>query len=406
MNNSIFYLPKNRFSRAFPLVFCLLIFFSTSFRTAEAHSLSASYTTLNLLKSKTTMNFALDEVSVMELTGGDVNKNGMLDPDEFEAIKKKIESTIQSNLILKMNGEKQNWKKVNKLELNRKGDATQLILEVDYPAIQPSQSISLVDHLYEKDTSTSTTYVDLLKVNYGQDSSTAALSDQGRTWSMILSDSAYEGLSNNQETIQPVKQQQQAVIKKESHSDSTTNTSSKGWVTFLKLGMNHILSGYDHLLFLLSLLIARQSFKQFAKVITAFTVAHSLTLTLTVLGFISIPSYIVEPAIAISICYVAIENILRKNIGHRWVLTFIFGLIHGMGFADLLTEMHLSKSELAADLVSFNLGIEVVQLSIVLLLLPLLTQLHRSKYSRNAIISTSSIAFILGGIWLFERIIS
>lgn len=406
MKNSIFLLKTKRLSRSFTLIFCFLILFSTSYRTAEAHSLSASYTTLNLLKSKTTMNFALDEVSVMELTGGDANKNGMLDPSEFEAIKNKIESTIQSNLILKMNGEKQNWTKVNKLELNRKGDATQLVLEVDYPPILPSQSITLADHLYEKDTNTSTTYVDLLKVNYGNESSTAALSDQSRVWSMIVSDSAYEGLSNDTNTIQPAKQQQQAVIKKESHSDSTKSSSSKGWVTFLKLGMNHILTGYDHLLFLLSLLIARQNFKQFAKVITAFTIAHSLTLTLTVLGIISIPSYIVEPAIALSICYVAIENIFRKNINHRWLLTFIFGLIHGMGFADLLTEMHLSKSELAADLVSFNLGIEVVQLSIVLLLLPLLTQLHRSKYSGKAIISTSTIAFILGGIWLFERIIT
>ncbi|MFB7139346.1 HupE/UreJ family protein [Gottfriedia sp. NPDC056225] len=404
MKNSIFFLTTNKLRRSFPLFLCILIFFSTSFVTVEAHSLSASYTTLNLLKSKTTMNFALDEVSVMELTGGDVNKNGMLDQNEFEAIKKKIESTIQSNITLKINGEKQNWTKINKLELNRKGDATQLIVNVDYPAIQPSQSIMLSDSLYKDDSNTSTTYVDLLKVNYGKESSTAALSDEGRVWSMILSDSAYEGLSNDTNTIQPTKQQ--PVITKQSNPDSTTSPSSKGWISFLKLGMNHILTGYDHLLFLLSLLIARQSFKQFAKVITAFTVAHSLTLTLTVLGIISIPSYIVEPAIALSICYVAIENIFRKNINHRWVLTFIFGLIHGMGFADLLTAMHLSKSELAADLVSFNLGIEVIQLSIVLLLLPLLTQLHRSKYSGKAIISTSSFAFILGGIWLFERIIS
>ncbi|PEJ58234.1 hypothetical protein CN692_08100 [Bacillus sp. AFS002410] len=404
MKNSIFFLKTNKLRRSFPLFLCILIFFSTSFVTVEAHSLSASYTTLNLLKSKTTMNFALDEVSVMELTGGDVNKNGMLDQNEFEAIKKKIESTIQNNITLKINGEKQNWTKINKLELNRKGDATQLIVNVDYPAIQPSQSIMLSDSLYKDDSNTSTTYVDLLKVNYGKESSTAALSDEGRVWSMILSDSAYEGLSNDTNTIQPTKQQ--PVITKQSNSDSTTSPSSKGWITFLKLGMNHILTGYDHLLFLLSLLIARQSFKQFAKVITAFTVAHSLTLTLTVLGIISIPSYIVEPAIALSICYVAIENIFRKNINHRWVLTFIFGLIHGMGFADLLTAMHLSKSELAADLVSFNLGIEVIQLSIVLLLLPLLTQLHRSKYSGKAIISTSGFAFILGGIWLFERIIS
>ncbi len=170
--------------------------------------------------------------------------------------------------------------------------------------------------------------------------------------------------------------------------------------------MNHILSGYDHLLFLLSLLIARQSFKQFVKVITAFTIAHSLTLTLTVLGLIHVPTSIVEPAIAISICYVALENIFRKSVSYRWVLTFLFGLIHGMGFADILTEMNIPKGALAIDLASFNIGIEIIQLAIVIILSPLLILLHRSKISRKVIVSISTIAFLLGGIWLIERLLA
>ena len=125
----------------------------------------------------------------------------------------------------------------------------------------------------------------------------------------------------------------------EAHSDSTS-----GWFSFLKLGMNHILTGYDHLLFLLSLLIARQTFKQIATTITAFTIAHSITLTLTVLGMIDVPSSFVEPAIALSICYVALENIFRQKISYRWVITFVFGLIHGMGFADILKEMNIPKN--------------------------------------------------------------
>jgi hydrogenase/urease accessory protein HupE len=373
---------------------------------AQAHAYSASYTTINLSKSQTNMTFALDEVSVMELTGGDVNKNGMLDPDEFEAIKDKIASIIKKNVVLKIDGVPQEWAKLDKIELNRKGDATQLILNVEYPAIQSSQSISLSDDLYVNSHS-STNYVDLLKVNYGKETSTSALSDKNRTWSMILSDSQYAALSSDPNSSQPVpNQSSQSNQKTNQHSTATkqNGNSTNDWVSFLKLGMNHILTGYDHLLFLLSLLIARQSFKQFVKVITAFTIAHSITLTLTVLGVISVPSYIVEPAIAMSICYVAIENIFRKKISHRWVLTFLFGLIHGMGFADLLTSMHIPKSELAIDLASFNIGIEIIQLLIVALLLPVLTFLHRWKHSRYAIITISTIAFLLGGFWLIERI--
>jgi len=378
----------------FLLLISFIWVFSSTGKVAQAHAYSASFTTLDLTKEQTKLSFLLDEISVMELTGGDVNHNGMLDPDEFNAVKSKMEKILKDHLILNINGKEQNWLKIEEMSLNRKGENTQLHFVVTYPALLPSQSISLTDNLYQNDTKN---YVDLVKINYGNQNSTSALSGTNRTWSMILSDNDYAGFHSNSTS---------------SNTDQSTHINTKtdqpisnDWFSFLKLGMNHILSGYDHLLFLLSLIIARQSFKQFATVITAFTLAHSLTLTLTVLGIIHVPPTIVEPAIALSICYVAIDNILRKEVSHRWVLTFFFGLIHGMGFADILVGMHIPKSELAIDLGSFNIGIEIIQLSIIALFLPLLTFLHRSKYSRYAITSISTIAFLLGGIWLFQRIL-
>ncbi|KLT15583.1 hypothetical protein AA980_23070 [Neobacillus vireti] len=370
--------------------------FVSTIQIAEAHAYSASFTTLQLTNSETKMTYEIDEVSVIELAGGDVNKNGMLEPEEFEAIKDKIVSILKENTSLKIDGQQQDWTKINEISLNRKGDETQLRIVVLFPAITTSQSITFTDNLYSNDKTAN--YVDLLKVNYGSQNSTAALSGSNRSWSMILSENDY-GANNAGDKNGTPMQDGQANKSAESHSAS-------GWLSFMKLGINHILEGYDHILFLLSLLIARQSFKQIATVITAFTIAHSLTLTLTVLGIINIPPSIVEPAIAISICYVALENIFRKKVSYRWVLTFLFGLIHGMGFADILTEMHIPKSELAIDLASFNIGIEIIQLLIVVLLLPLLTLLHRSKYSRKAIITISSIAFLLGGFWLIERLLS
>ncbi|CAM4426598.1 hydrogenase/urease accessory protein HupE [Paenibacillus endophyticus] len=176
------------------------------------------------------------------------------------------------------------------------------------------------------------------------------------------------------------------------------------FIAFFRLGMEHILTGYDHLLFLFSLLIARQTIKQYATVITAFTIAHCLTLTLTVLDIINVPSSFVEPAIALSICYVAIENMFRRDVKNRWMITFVFGLIHGMGFADLLKGMDLPKNALGFNIFSFNLGIEAAQIGILVVLLPLLFFAQKWKYSVRVVNICSAIACVLGGVWLTERI--
>ena len=130
--------------------------------------------------------------------------------------------------------------------------------------------------------------------------------------------------------------------------------------------MHHILIGPDHLLFLVGLLLLGGSLRQLALVVTAFTLAHSLTLTLAVLGLLSPPARIVEPAIALSIVYVGVDNLLVKS-GRdmRPWIALVFGLVHGLGFASVLREMELPRRALGWSLFSFNLGVEIGQLLVV-----------------------------------------
>ena len=129
--------------------------------------------------------------------------------------------------------------------------------------------------------------------------------------------------------------------------------------SFFRLGIEHILTGYDHLLFLGALLLRGGRLLSLFKIITAFTVAHSITLALAVLGLVAIPERLVECVIAASIVYVALENVfLRDAPSQRWVVSFLFGLVHGFGFASALNPLHLPPRHLALALLGFNLGVE------------------------------------------------
>ncbi len=157
---------------------------------------------------------------------------------------------------------------------------------------------------------------------------------------------------------------------------------------FLRLGIEHIFTGYDHIAFLLALLLLGGRFLDLVKIVTSFTIAHSVTLALAALGILNPPSRAVEALIAASIIAVAGENlwVLRSARGeservasalrHRWRITFAFGLVHGFGFASALQELKLPRSALAAGLVSFNLGVEVGQVTIVALAFPVLSWLR------------------------------
>ena len=188
-----------------------------------------------------------------------------------------------------------------------------------------------------------------------------------------------------------------------SSSSAEAGRSSSFW-GFLKLGVEHILTGYDHLLFLCGLLVACRRFSTAAKIVTCFTLAHSLTLTLAALDVVSLPGRIVEPLIAASIVFVGVENVLRRGEpGWRWALTFALGLVHGFGFAGALKEAGLGSSgaALLVPLFSFNLGVELGQAGVAVILLPLLWKLRElpafERYGRNVI----SAAIALAGAWWF-----
>ncbi len=172
---------------------------------------------------------------------------------------------------------------------------------------------------------------------------------------------------------------------------------------YLKLGVKHIFLGYDHIAFLLALLFVRR-FIDLLKVITAFTVAHTLTLALAVLQIGRVPPQLVEVGIAVTIMYVAAENLWSTDTGHRWMLTFGFGLIHGFGFASVLRELGLPSSGLARSLLSFNLGVEVGQIVIVGSLWPLLWWANRQAFASRIRTACSLIILCFGAAWFVERV--
>jgi hydrogenase/urease accessory protein HupE len=176
---------------------------------------------------------------------------------------------------------------------------------------------------------------------------------------------------------------------------------------YLALGYTHILpKGLDHILFVLGIFLLSRKVKPVLAQVTAFTVAHTLTLALTIYGVVSLPSSIVEPLIALSIAYVAIENLLTRELkARRIVLVFLFGLLHGMGFAGVLSQLGLPRSEFLPALVSFNLGVEAGQLTVIAaaFLLVGLPFRHRSWYRGWVVVPISCLIAAVGLFWSVQR---
>jgi len=189
---------------------------------------------------------------------------------------------------------------------------------------------------------------------------------------------------------------------------------------FFRTGVWHIWTGFDHILFLCALLLPavvelrdgrwhavatfRQAFLGVVGIVTAFTIAHSITLSLAVLGFIALPSRLIESTIAASVIIAASNNLWPLIEKRLWVVAFLFGLVHGLGFANVLTDLALPKTALAVSLVSFNLGVEAGQLAIVAAFLPLAYLSRRSwLYPRLAVRVGSLSIVAVASIWLIER---
>lgn len=192
------------------------------------------------------------------------------------------------------------------------------------------------------------------------------------------------------------------------------------FVDFAREGVWHIWIGFDHVLFLLSLLLPavlarhagrwvpvpgfKQAFWKTFVIVTAFTLAHSLTLTLAALELVALPSRWVESAIAASVVVAALNNVYPVLERRLWIIAFLFGLIHGFGFASVLRDLGLPQSSLLVALVSFNLGVEAGQLAIVTALMPVAFAVRHSWFYRRLPLSAGSLVIVaLAGVWLVER---
>lgn len=177
--------------------------------------------------------------------------------------------------------------------------------------------------------------------------------------------------------------------------------------SFVILGIEHIVTGYDHILFLISLLVLGGGLRSLLKIVSAFTVAHSITLSLAVLNVVALPARWVESAIALSIVYVALENFWKgeRALRNRWLITFGFGLVHGLGFASILKEMAIPRAGVVLALAGFNLGVEAGQVAVVAVAFAALLALRawpREMVLRRLISAGAAGA---GLIWFIQRAI-
>jgi len=170
-------------------------------------------------------------------------------------------------------------------------------------------------------------------------------------------------------------------------------------------GLEHIVTGYDHLLFLLGLILVAMRFREFVLLVTAFTIGHSVTLAVAALNVWTPNSGIVETLIAASIVYVGSENIIVKNPKHRWYLTLLFGLVHGFGFGSMLKLHGMSSDQMLLDLLGFNLGVEVGQLFCLAIAVPILETIRRKNWFEKWVLLSLNILVIFAGLyWLQERL--
>ena len=176
-------------------------------------------------------------------------------------------------------------------------------------------------------------------------------------------------------------------------------------LAFVRLGVEHILTGWDHLLFLAALLLGGGGAIALLKVITAFTLAHSVSLAAAVLGLVHVPERLTESVIAGSIAWVAVENVARRGPPRRrWITSFLFGLVHGLGFASALTPLALPAWSLAFALIGFNVGVEAGQAVVIAIVLPVMIRLCRWEAEPRARRVLSIVVAAIGAAWFVWRL--
>ncbi|MCY9670778.1 HupE/UreJ family protein [Paenibacillus alginolyticus] len=361
-------------------IIIILLFFGTT-TTSLAHSGSMGFSVLNIEQNEIQYELFLDQLDLFPQFG--TNLDNLVNEEQFS---QKIESYLQKGLRIDADSKPLKMELLS-MNMANKGTLRGVEFHLKFTADKVIEKCNL--------------HYDL------------AFDDVPAHTSGLL---VHAGEYVQQDLIDSTKRDIQ--INLPQHNQQDNSDSTKGDIQnnlpqpkigavlwkYFKLGIEHILTGYDHLVFLLSLVLIASRYKDALKIVTAFTIAHSITLFLVASGRIHVISSWVEALIAVTICYVAVENMFVQKAKWRWVLTAIFGLIHGMGFAGALAETGLPKGNLIGTLLTFNLGVETGQLMVLCLLLPLLIWLRKFPWYRKMMISTSCLIFVLAFYWLIQRL--
>jgi HupE / UreJ protein len=210
-----------------------------------------------------------------------------------------------------------------------------------------------------------------------------------------------------------------AIVDKVRPTLALTTTSTIGLPTFVWTGIEHIGAapnqwhgaagwklpdGLDHIMFLLALMLAGGTLWRILGIVSGFTLGHSITLALSALHIVRPPASIIEPLIALSIAFVAAEAFVGRFEGHRWKVASAFGLIHGFGFATALNQLNLSTGDLVSALFGYNLGVELGQVTIVLVTAPLILYLQRHRRFHPIVRGLAGAIFIAGMYWFLQRL--
>ncbi|MFY0760769.1 HupE/UreJ family protein [Metabacillus dongyingensis] len=354
--------------RSFLSLFIILLFFGSA-KTSLAHSINMNYSDLNIEGNEILYDLFIEQTDLFPQFGTDLDN---LVNDELAS--QKIESYLQKGLRIDADSKTLTMELVS-MNMAQKGAVRGMEFQLTFIADEEIEQFNLHYDLVFDDAPAHTS---VLMVHAGE------------YFQQDMIDSTNRDILINLPQDLPQDLPQPEI-------------GSVLWKYFV-LGIEHILTGYDHLLFLLSLVLIASRFKDALKIVTAFTIAHSVTLFLVATDRIQVSSHWVEALIALTICYVAVENMFVQKAKWRWLLTAIFGLIHGMGFAGALAETGLPKGNLLGPLLTFNLGVETGQLLILCLVLPLLIWMRRFPWYRKMMISTSCLIFVLAFYWLIQRL--
>lgn len=384
--------------------------------SAQAHNLDTSYARFKVSKEAIECKFTFDLLSLVRMIPNfDSNVDRQISVSELAAHSSEVYEYLRKAVRFEINGKAEDFGQAQPVHFPP--DVGDSIPEQDYHA-----ATSLVHFGFRKSLTQAPgdfwVHFDLFRELSDLHSVLGAIEHEGEEYEILFRYYEPDYLFDTGYAPDPLAMPQRessndlaanstlnSTLKTTNKASSRSNINTNRWQqfgSFIRLGVEHIFLGFDHILFLLSLIVVCR-FRELVKIVTSFTLAHSITLVLATLEVIQLPSRIVETAIAATIVYVAIENFWIKETKYRWMLTFCFGLIHGFGFAGVLRELSLPTQGLVRSLVGFNVGVELGQLVIVLALFPILTFVTKMKYRLYVQNTISAMIALCGFCWFFDR---